>query len=605
MSTPHQYSIVAIDPGAHLFSVSVTVAKPYPAGQEFAIPAWIPGSYLIRDLARQVVAVRAEADGREIGLSKTDKSTWQADPCESPLTLTAQIYAYDLSVRGAHVDTTHAFFDGACVFPAVIGQENLVCELDILPPQKSVGSNWRVATSMQPLHAQQYEFGTYIAADYAELIDHPVEMGDILIGEFEACNIPHAIAVIGHTHFDMARICHDLKTLCEKQINFLGKPKSLDRYLFLLRVEEDGYGGLEHRWSSSLSCSRKDLPRRGETKVSDDYRKFLGLCSHEYFHLWNVKRIKPEKFTPYDLRAETYTGLLWVFEGITSYYDDLFLLRSGLISADSFLELLAKTITRVSRNRGRHLQNIEESSFDAWSRFYKQDANSSNAIVSYYTKGSLIALALDLTIRKDTAGACSLDDVMRECWSRYGETGEGLPERGLESLARSVSGLELEDFFERYVRGTVDLPLRGLLATAGINLHMRAANNSKDMGGKPASNSSTPPPWLGATVKARAGTSRFAVVHSDSPAESAGIAPGDEAVALDGLRLTARNLDDRLRDHHAGDTVTITTFREELLMRHQVKLGEAPEDTCYLEIETDADSQAEKHRNAWFEDTSK
>ncbi len=603
MSTPHQYSIEAIDSGAHLFSVSVTVAKPDPAGQQFAIPAWIPGSYLIRDLARQVVVIRAAADGREIGLSKTDKSTWQADHCASPLTLTVQIYAYDLSVRGAHVDTTHAFFDGACVFPAVIGQEEQACQLDILPPHKSIGSDWRVATSMQPLDAQRYEFGSYVAANYAELIDHPVEMGDLLIGEFEACNIPHAIAVIGHNHFDMARICHDLKTLCETQIRFLGKPKNLDRYLFLLRVEEDGYSGLEHRWSSSLACSRKDLPRRGETKISDDYRKFLGLCSHEYFHLWNVKRIKPEKFTPYDLREETYTGLLWVFEGITSYYDDLFLLRSGLISAKSFLELLAKTITRVSRNHGRHLQNIEESSFDAWTRFYKQDANSSNAIVSYYTKGSLIALALDLTIRKDTAGACSLDDVMRECWSRYGETGEGMPERGLESLARSVSGLELEDFFDRYVRGTADLPLRGLLATAGINLHMRAANNSKDMGGKPASNSSTPPPWLGATVKAEAGTSRFAVVHSDSPAESAGIAPGDEAVALDGLRLTARNLDARLRDHRAGDTVTITTFREELLMRHRVKLGDAPEDTCYLEIETDADSAAEKHRKAWLAQT--
>lgn len=603
MSTPHQYSIVASDPGAHLFSVTVTVAEPDPAGQAFAIPAWIPGSYLIRDLARQVVAIRAEADGREIGLSKIDKSTWQADPCESPLTLSAQIYAHDLSVRGAHVDTTHAFFDGACVFPAVIGQEDRACQLAILPPQKSIGSDWRVATSMQPLNAQRYEFGTYITADYAELIDHPVEMGDILIGEFEACNIPHAIAVIGHTHFDMARICHDLKTLCETQIGFLGRPQNLDRYLFLLRVEEDGYGGLEHRWSTSLACSRKDLPRRGETKVSDDYRKFLGLCSHEYFHLWNVKRIKPEKFTPYNLRAETYTGLLWVFEGITSYYDDLLLLRSGLISTKSFLELLAKTITRVTRNRGRHLQNIEESSFDAWSRFYKQDANSSNAIVSYYTKGSLIALALDLTIRKDTDGAHSLDDVMRKCWSLYGETGEGLPERGLESLARSVSGLELEDFFDRYVRGTADLPLRRLLAAAAINLHMRVANNSKDTGGKPASNSSTPPPWLGASVKVRAGTSRFAVVQSGSPAESAGIAPGDEAVALDGLRLTARNLDARLRDHHAGDTVTISAFREESLLRLRVKLTEAPEDTCYLEIDADADSAAEKNRKAWLAHT--
>ena len=600
MPNPHQYKITPRSPSAHLFEVSVTVAEPDPTGQVFNMPAWIPGSYMIRDLARNVVAIRAEADGEEVNLTKTDKSSWQADVCDRPLTVIAEIYAFDPSVRGAYLDTTHGFFDGASVFPAVVGQEELECHLEIAPPPAGFAGDWRVATSMRNLDAEQYEFGSYIAQNYAELIDHPCEMGNIHIGEFDVAGIPHAISVFGEMHFDMARVCHDLAKLCASQIGFLGKPKNLDRYLFLLTVKENGYGGLEHRWSSSLVCSRKDLPRRGDSAVSDDYRKFLGLCSHEYFHLWNVKRMKPERFKPYALDSEAYTGLLWVFEGITSYYDDLFLLRSGLIKKESYLDLLAKMITRVERTRGRLRQTVEESSFDAWTRFYKQDAGSSNSIISYYTKGSLIALALDLTIRKESAGKFSLDDVMKECWALYGETETGMPERGLESIARSVTGLELVDFFDRFVRGTGDLPLRGLLKTVGIDMRLRPAIDSKDMGGKPAENGASAPPWLGATLQKRDGTSSFSLVHAGSPAENAGISPGDEAVALDGLRLTADNLDSRLRDHHEGDTVSITVFRDHNLMRHSVTLEPPPEDTCYLLLDADAGPAAAKASADWL-----
>ena len=602
MSTPHQYCITAKDTGAHLFEVTVTVAEPDPSGQVFSIAAWVPGSYMIRDLARHVVSIRADADGQEIGLTKIDKSSWQADACDVAITLTAEIFAYDLNVRGAHLDTTHGFFDGACVFPAVVGQEDHACQIEIRPPDSAASSDWRIATSMRVVEAEKYGFGTFSAENYAELIDHPVEMGNILIGEFEACGIPHVIAVRGHAHFDMARICHDLSTLCTYQLNLLGTPKNFDRYVFLLYVQQDAYGGLEHRLSSSLACSRRDLPRRGESGVSEKYRKFLGLCSHEYFHLWNVKRIKPEKFTPYDLRAEIHTGLLWVFEGITSYYDHLVLARAGLITTKSYLEHIGRAITNLTRNRGRFRQTIEESSFDAWTRFYRQDANSSNAIVSYYTKGSLVALALDLTLRKETNGKCTLDDVMRECWSRYGESADGMPERGLESVARAVSELELADFFERFVRGTTDLPLQGLLKEVGVDLRMRPAIDSKDAGGKPAAKGKTPPPWIGARLEDRAGKSVFRIVHSGSPAEKGGIAPADVAVALDDLRLNAASLDERLREHHVGDTVIISAFRDEHLMKFQVKLAAPPEDTCYLELDTDPDSATEEKRSAWLSD---
>jgi len=600
MSNPLRYTIRPKNPGAHLFEVTLDLADPDPLGQLFSIAAWIPGSYMIRDFARHVVAVRAESDGQDIGLTKIDKSSWQADAVDGPIRITAEIHAYERSVRGAHLDTTHAYFNGSCVFPMASGHESKRCELRIEPPPDGIGGHWRVATSMRRQDAGQYGFGSYQARDYAELIDHPVEIGNLLIGEFEAGGIPHTIAIRGKVQVDMARICKDLSTLCTNQLAFLGRPGNLDRYMFLLTVLDDGYGGLEHRWSSSLACSRGDLPRRGDSSVSNGYRKFLGLCSHEYFHLWNVKRMKPARFTPYDLSAESYTGLLWVFEGITSYYDDLVLLRSGLISQESYLELLGRTITRFQRARGRYRQSVEESSFDAWTRFYKQDANSSNAIVSYYVKGSLIALALDLTLRHRTAGKCSLDDVMKECWKRFGDTGEGMPERGLESIAEKVSATDLGDFFEHYIRGTGDLPLQQLLGEFGVILHLRPATKVKDTGGKAARDEDIPETWLGANLAQRAGKNVFSLVHADSPAEKAGIAPGDEAVALDELRLSAANIDDRMRNYHAGGKAIFSVFRDDELLRLPVTFEQPPHDTCFLELSDDVSAATVKSRDAWL-----
>jgi predicted metalloprotease with PDZ domain len=515
------------------------------------------------------------------------------------LTVFAEIYAYDLSVRGAHLDTTHAYFNGACTFFLVDGQADLPCELDIRPPVGEVAGNWRVATSMRRQGAPEYGFGVYQASNYDELIDHPVEIGQLTIGEFDVAGIPHAIAIRGKIHADMGRLCHDLEKLCEQQLRFLGAPADLDRYVFLVVAVGDGYGGLEHRWSSSLICGRDDLPRRGEDKIETAYRKFLGLCSHEYFHLWNVKRMKPAAFTPYDLRREVHTGLLWVFEGITSYYDDLMLLRSGLIDTKSYLELLSQTITRVLRSRGRFKQSVEESSFDAWTKFYKQDANSTNAIVSYYTKGSLIALALDLTIRLKTEDRFSLDSVMRECWSRFGETGEGMPERGIEAVVEEVTGLDLQDFFERYVRGTEEIPLAALFREFAIDWNLRPAEGNQDSGGKPSSGQ-RPRAWLGAVLENKNGNTFVRSVHSGSPAELGGIAPDDEVIALDSLKLNAANAEKRVRRYREGDVVTISVFRGDELMQLQARLEAPPNDTCYLQETQSATEARTARRSKWL-----
>lgn len=596
-----RYRIAVSEADAHLYEVQVTIDEPDASGARIAMPAWIPGSYLIRDYSRNVVSIRAEADGVGVALEKLDKRTWRAAPVSRPLTITAEIFAWDESVRGAHLDRRHAYFNGTCVFPVVIGRETEPCELEVVRPDAGYARGWRVATAMRRKHAEPYGFGTYEAASYEELIDHPFEIGELTIGEFDAGGVPHAIAIRGRVEADMGRLCRDLEQLCTTQLGFLGRPDDLDRYLFLLNAPASGYGGLEHRWSSSLVTSRDNLPRRGQGRVDENYRTFLGLASHEYFHLWNVKRIRPQVFASSDLAEEAYTELLWVFEGITSYYDDLLLLRSGLITADDYFELLGRTITRVQRGAGRSRQSVADSSFDAWIKFYKPDANASNAIVSYYAKGALIALCLDLKLRVETDGRVSLDDVMHACWERYGQSGEGMPERGFEAIAAEVSGLDLDDFFDATVRGTGELPLETLLAQHGVVLNRRRPATLTDRGGKAGGEEAPLAVRLGATLVRSNDVSEFVAVDNGGPAERAGVAPGDQAVALAGLRLDADNVDRRLRHLAPGDSMALHVFRDDELLALEIEFDEAREDVAWLAPDDAAGDDAKARRGAWLE----
>lgn len=269
--------------------------------------------------------------------------------------------------------------------------------------------------------------------------------------------------------------------ICAEHAGMFGR-LPVDRYLFLTLATADGYGGLEHSDSTSLICKRTDLPARQMIKPDKAYRQFLGLCSHEYFHLWNVKRIRPARLAAADLGSECYTELLWAFEGITSYYDDLALVRSGVLSAEEYLDTLANTVTRVLRTPGRLRQSVAESSFDAWIKFYKQDENAPNAVVSYYVKGALVALGLDVTLRERSADSLSLDDLMRRLWERYGRTGIGVPERGIEVEAGELLGASLEAFFQQYVYGKEELPLTEWFGKLGIGYRVRGANNAEDVG---------------------------------------------------------------------------------------------------------------------------
>jgi predicted metalloprotease with PDZ domain len=566
-----RYTIVPKDLAAHLFNVSLTIAAPDPEGQVLALPAWIPGSYMIREFARNIVRIRAESDGEPVALAKLDKHTWRAAPTAGPLTLHYEVYAWDLSVRAAHLDQTHGFFNGTSVFLRVLGQEATPHGVDIQRPADPVAGNWRVATSLREAGAKRYGFGTYLASDYDELIDHPVEMGDFALGTFTAHGVQHDIVITGLVpNLDMARLEKDLKAICETQIAFF-EPRTrrapMDRYVFLTMAVGDGYGGLEHRASTALLCARADLPATSAPKTAEPnegYIKFLGLCSHEYFHTWNVKRIKPAVFAPYDLQVENYTPLLWLFEGFTSYYDDLMLVRSGIISEATYLKLLGKTVGSVLRGSGRTKQSIAESSFEAWSKYYRQDENAPNAIISYYTKGSLVGLAFDLTIRAKTGGARSLDDIMRALWERYGRDfyaggARGVTEEEVEALFDEISGVRLKTIFERYIRGTEDIPLAKLYAPFGIKLTDERKNSK---------------PSLDAGIGRDAGGAKLTQVHEGGAAHQAGLSAGDIVIAVDGLRVNGNpsNLDALFARYRVGDTVTLHAFRRDELMEFSVTL---------------------------------
>ena len=591
--TPIRYAIAPLHPEAHLFAVTVTVDVPDPAGQVFTLPAWIPGSYMIRDFARNIVRIRADAGDVAVPLTKLDKQSWQAAPLAAdagPLVVSYEVYAWDLSVRAAHLDTTHGFFNGSSVFLRVVGQDDGPCSVDIHAPAGEAYADWRVATALPeargPGGARRYGFGRYQAADYDELIDHPVEMGTFALASFRACGVQHDVVFTGKVpQLDLQRVCRDLKKICEAQIK-LFEPRSarapmLDsnrRYVFMTMVTTDGYGGLEHRASTALMCARNDLPARGDSEASEGYRTFLGLCSHEYFHTWNVKRIKPAAFVPYQLESETYTPLLWLFEGFTSYYDDLVLVRTGLVTDQQYVEMLGKTWNGVLRGSGRTKQSVADSSFDAWTKYYRQDENAPNAIVSYYTKGSLVALALDLTIREKTRGRKSLDDIMRALWQRYGRdfyapgaAQRGVTEAEVYALFDDVTGLKLGTLLRALTEGTGEIGLVPLFRAFGVKAEVQKPDGTAALGIKTAKQDG----WV-----------RVSQVLDGGAGQKAGLSAGDLLAAVDGLRVAPCQLEKLLGRYRAGDRVELHVFRRDELQVLPVTLAREPAVQYKVSVET-------------------
>jgi predicted metalloprotease with PDZ domain len=513
------YTIKALDLHAHLFGVSLKISQPS-AQQTVSLPVWIPGSYLVREFSKNLQKLQARQGRRSTKVQQLDKCSWLIDcTAGEPLELDYQIYAFDTSVRTAWLDSRRGFFNGTSLCLRVHGQEEKAHQL-VLTPVKGQPA-WRAATGLAPVKTDRLGFGLYQAVNYDELVDCPVELGPFWSGNFKAFGIEHRFVVAGALpSFDGDRLLSDTKKICEAEMRFwhghstqAGRKAPHKQYLFMLNAVDEGYGGLEHRNSTALICSRRDLPRVGEHKTGEGYTTLMGLISHEYFHTWNVKQLRPDAFARYDYTRENYTTLLWFFEGFTSYYDDLLLRRAGLIDDATYLKLLAKTINLVGQTPGRHVQSVAQSSFDAWVKYYRQDENTPNATVSYYTKGALVALCLDLSLR---AEGHSLDDVMRGLWKRC--KGGPMREQDMLDELKAQTGRSWHQELQAWVHSTAELPLARLLQAQGIHIHAEPGNFAQH---------------LGLRHQDTNGSVQVKAVLRGSAAEQAGFAAGDEWLGLE------------------------------------------------------------------------
>jgi predicted metalloprotease with PDZ domain len=549
------YRIEVADAAAHQFKVTLTVADPAPE-QQLSLPVWIPGSYMVREFSRHLSCLEARQGTQARPLVQLAKDRWSVVTTgRGALVVSYLVYAFDASVRTAWLSDDRGFFNTTSLCLAVQGRtaEPHRVELHKLP------AGWDVATAMtrvdagtKPTRATQGAAArpartqVFESADYDELADHPFELGPFWRGQFKSGGVVHEVVVSGAwPQFDGARLLADTQRICDEEIRFwhgTGRPP-FARYVFMLCATDDGYGGLEHRASTALIGARKDLPRLGVAGTSEGYVTLLGLISHEYFHTWNVKRLKPSEFLPYDFSQENYTELLWFFEGFTSYYDDLFLLRCGLIDPARYVKLIGRAMNGVRQSPGQHVQSVAEASFDAWIKYYRSDENTPNSTISYYTKGSLVALRLDLALR--AGGKATLDDVMRALWidAPDGSVTEALILKTVARLGGKAVAAELRAWVHQ--RGELDvLPA---LARVGVEPELETLNLATELGLRVSEG-----PVTGIQVKA---------VLAGGAGAAAGVSAGDEILAVDGWRV--RRLDEALAWMRTGAAFDLLVVRQQ------------------------------------------
>jgi predicted metalloprotease with PDZ domain len=528
-----RYTLAMPAPQTHYFEVGMTLngfGKQY---TDLKMPVWAPGSYLVREFARHVEAFEAKAGSTTLRTEKINKNTWRVyHPKSKDFTVRYNVYAYELSVRTSFLDAAHGYVNGTSVFMYPADGKALASTLQVQP-----ATGWaQVSTSLKPAGGQF----TYTSSNYDELADSPIEIGNHKVLGFEANGTPHTVAMFGSAKYDETKLLNDMKRVCEEAHRVVGK-NPLDRYVFIVHNIERGTGGLEHLYSTTLSVSRNAYT------TDSVYKGFLGLVAHEYFHLWNVKRIRPVALGPFDYDNENYTHMLWVSEGGTSYFGDLIVHRAGFVNPDDYLASTSAGITQVENTPGNKVQSAAESSFDAWIKGYRPNENSNNTGISYYNKGELIGAMLDLMIINETKGQKHLDDVMRYLYDEYYvQKKRGFTDEEYQAAVAKVAGRRFDDFFRRYVYGTEMLPYDTVLGYAGLKLNK--APVSADAA-------------LGATVSTAGGKLTVTSTQRNGSAWQGGLNVNDELLALDGSRLTD-DPNKQLASRPAGTQVKMTVSRD-------------------------------------------
>lgn len=562
------YYVAMPQPQSHLFEVTLHLQDWQLPTLDLKMPVWTPGSYLVREYAKHLQDFSAQAGEQALAWRKISKNYWQIETVATDtITVRYRVFAHDLSVRTNHLDATHGYFNGAALFFRIPEFEKQLITITIVPPQPE----WQVTT---PLPASE-QLNTFQAADFDTLVDSFFEIGYHQLHFFEVLGKVHELAIWGKGNIDPAKMIPDIQKIIQVEADlFEGLP--YERYLFLLHLSSQNNGGLEHKYGCSLN-----YPRFG-FRAQDKYDRFMQLVAHEFFHLWNVKRIRPKALEVFDYDQENYTPSLWFSEGTTSYYDLVIPLRAGIYDVKSFLANLSKEITRFQTTPGRGVQPLSESSFDAWIKLYRPDPNSGNSQISYYLKGEMVSLLLDLLIRQQGR---SLDHVMLLMWQQFGQAEIGFTPEQLKEVIETVAGINLDDFFKRYVDGTEELPFNQYLELFGLQL---------------ISEQEEATPTLGIKVQTENGREVIKFVEVGTPAYTAGIDAGDELLAIDFIKVQSQQLSDRLKDYQPNDTIQVTVFHQEELRTYAVTLA-APRPNRYQIVPVEHPSPTqEQNFESWL-----
>ncbi|HEY3037160.1 MAG TPA: PDZ domain-containing protein [Pyrinomonadaceae bacterium] len=567
------FTVAMPKPHTHMLDVEVRIkyeADPAVKEQVLIMPVWTPGSYLIREFERHVQDFAAnDASGRPLVWEKTNKDSWRITTNGSrDWRASYRVYANELSVRTNEVNSDHAFWNNAALLMYPAGLLNAPSTLHVLAPQP-----WKIATGLPAIPGQK---NTFRAENFDILYDSPVEVSNFKTLSFEVKGVPHRIVIDGEGNYDPEKMRADVKKIVETEVELMGGEIPYHDYTFILHLRANTGGGLEHLNSTALGYPRfgfgPEPKERGEGVNSAGpgapplrtYRGFLSLVAHEFFHLWNVKRIRPDALGPFDYTKENYTKLLWVAEGFTDYYARLVLRRAGLISDKEFLKENARAFQNLQNTPGRLVMSAEESSFDTWIKYYRQDENSVNSQVDYYDKGAILGLLLDLQIRRQSRGTKSLDDVMRYLYAEFYKKNRNYTPQNFQQASELMAESSLESFFAKYVRGRDELDYDSALAAAGLRLDRTAAADGTKAVAKP---------YLGADLAQEGERLLVRKVYAGAPAYEQGLNTGDQIVALSNMRANKEFFDARIAEKHPGDLVALTIFRADDLATMLIKLG--------------------------------
>lgn len=562
MTSGIHYTVSMPKPNTHYFDVRIKVtdvASHSKNGRlQLVMPVWTPGSYLVREFSRNVLDLRAvnASDGSELYCEKESKNTWSVQvPGVSAVNIFYRVYAFEYTVDTSYLDTRHGVINGASVFLYIEGAQNEEQVLTIIPfPEWNV-----IATVLEKAENFGLEGRSFRAPNYDVLIDSPIEIGNQDVYSFDVSGVIHEVSIFGPTTVDNLALVSDLKKIVESTWPIFGEIP-YKRYLFLVDFTGSASGGgLEH-----LNSTHCIAPRLRMAPIQE-YRSLMGLFSHEFFHAWNVKRLRPKGLGPFDYSKETYTKSLWIAEGITSYYDDLILRRSGIYSVPEYLDSFSLNINAMQSFPSSRFESAEESSFDTWIKHYRPNENTANTQSSYYVQGAVVGWMIDMEIRKATSNERNLDNVMRKMYEEtYLRENKGYTDEEFESTCNAAAGKSLSSaIFDARVRGKERVDFQHFLDYAGLKLGPKSKNpNTKG--------------YLG--VKLRSDGGRTVVVSKlfDTPAEASGIASGDEILALDNLRMDISLVSHYISNKKPGESVKMLISRDGFIETLEATLGASP-----------------------------